>query len=83
MASEVLIEITQEDREWARQLSEEKRILDKQSLEVTAWREGHKEGREEGRREKLQITKNLKASGVSIDIIAKSTGLSPEEIARL
>ena len=83
MASEVLIEITQEDREWARQLSEEKFILDKQSRDVTAWREGHKEGLQEGRREnQLEVARNLKANGASIELITNSTGLTPEEIAR-
>ena len=42
------------------------------------------EGREEGKREKQQeIARNLKANGVPIDIIVKSTGLSAEEITAL
>ena len=50
--------------------------------------EGHAEGLEEGRAEgraesKLEDAKNLKCLGVSIDIIAKATGLSVEEIAKL
>jgi predicted transposase/invertase (TIGR01784 family) len=72
MASEVLIEITQEDREWARQLSEEKYILDKQSMEATVRRE-----------ERREVARNFKANGVSIEIIANSTGLSQEEITGL
>ena len=86
MAGEVLIEITQEDIEWARQLSEEKYILDRQQMiydaKQEARQEGLQEGRQEGRQEKtLEVAKNLKANGVAIDIIAQSTGLSPEEIA--
>ena len=88
MASEAIINITQEDREWARQLSEEKYVLDMQSMRVTAKREGRKEGREvglvEGRAEGLkEAAKKLKAHGVSIEIIIQSTGLSNEEIASL
>lgn len=50
--------------------------------------EGHAEGLEEGRAEgraesKLEDAKNLKCLGVSMDIIAKATGLSVEEIAKL
>ena len=41
---------------------------------------GREEGREKGREEKINIVRNLKALGLSTDIIAKSTGLSPEEI---
>src|SRR5574344_526320 len=42
--------------------------------------EGKKEGREEG---KKSIAKSFKESGVSIDIISKSTGLTIEEINNL
>jgi len=69
MASEVLINITREDIEWARQLSEEKYILDRQMMIYDAKQEG-----------RLEIAKNLKANGVSVEIIAQSTGLSFEEV---
>ena len=43
---------------------------------------GREEGLEKGRAEKtLEVAKNLRASGVSIEIIAKATGLPQEEIA--
>jgi flagellar biosynthesis/type III secretory pathway protein FliH len=50
--------------------------------------EGKKEGREEGKKEgreegKKSIAKSFKESGVSIDIISKSTGLTIEEINNL
>ena len=50
--------------------------------------EGLKEGREEGRaegraEEKLAIARGMKAGGMSIEMIAKYTGLTPEEIAAL
>ena len=51
---------------------------------VTARGEGRLEGRAEGRAEgKSEAAQNLKRLGVSVDIIAKATGLSVEEIAAL
>ena len=55
---------------------------------VTARGEGRLEGRAEGRLEgraegKSEAAQNLKRLGVSVDIIAKATGLSVEEIAAL
>ena len=53
-----------------------------------AYADGEKAGREEGRsegaaQEKREIAKNLKNSGIPIDVIAKNTGLTQEEIAAL
>ncbi|WP_277232387.1 hypothetical protein [Phocaeicola salanitronis] len=45
--------------------------------------EQRKKEREEGRKEeKAEMVKNLKQLGVSTDIIAKATGLPPEEIEK-
>ena len=45
---------------------------------------GLNHARREGREEReLEVAKNLKANGVSIDIIAQSTGLTAEEIVNL
>ena len=45
---------------------------------------GMREGREEGKKEgKLEDAQNFKRLGVPADIIAKATGLSAEEIAKL
>lgn len=45
---------------------------------------GRAEGREEGQKEeRLRNAKNLKQLGVAIDIIAKATGLSAEDLADL
>jgi predicted transposase/invertase (TIGR01784 family) len=45
---------------------------------------GEEKGREEGHAEGMaKAALNLKALGVSTEIIVKSTGLSPEEIAKL
>ena len=57
-----------------------------------AYADGEKVGREEGEKiglargvtqEKREIAKNLKKSGIPIDVIAKITGLLPEEIEKL
>ena len=50
--------------------------------------EGHAEGLEEGlekgrAEERLEIARNLKSSGIPVDVIIKSTGLSEDEIAAL
>ncbi len=46
--------------------------------------EGRKEGREEGKiEERTEIAKNLIKSGVSVEIIMQSTGLTREEIEKL
>jgi len=41
------------------------------------------EGRAEGHAKLIETARNLKSLGVSTDIISKSTGLLPEEIAKL
>jgi predicted transposase/invertase (TIGR01784 family) len=50
----------------------------------TGRKEGIKEGIEQGvLQEKVEIAKNLLKSGISIDVIIKTTGLSFEEIEGL
>ena len=47
-------------------------------------RKGLEEGKAEGKVEaKLQMAKDLRSNGVSLEIIAKCTGLSAEEIEAL
>ena len=47
-------------------------------------RAGREEGRSEGAaQEKREIAKNFKDSGIPIDVIAKNTGLTLEEIEAL
>ena len=51
-------------------------------------RESEKRGREEGKieganEEKLRIAKDMKASGLGFDFIARFTGLSEEAVAAL
>jgi len=96
MALNTLVNITQDEIEYARMSTLLKSELDYQSGMVDAERRGRQEGREEGRHEGREegrhegrhegmekAARNLKALGVSIEIIVKSTGLSPEEIAKL
>jgi predicted transposase/invertase (TIGR01784 family) len=64
----------------ARKMAEIKDSMDRAQLKYDARQEGLHEGRAEGRAE---TARNLKSLGVSTDLIIKSTGLSPEEIARL
>ncbi len=45
---------------------------------------GHEKGREEGRKEeKIEVAKNLLKAGVSVDLIAESTGLPQAKIKQL
>ena len=67
MASEVLIEITEDEKEWVRQMSELKYQLDTHSSLVTAERKGRQEGLKEGKQEIIDLLKS---------------GKSPEEIIR-
>ena len=46
--------------------------------------EGLAEGRTKGRaEERIEIARNMKENGLSVDLIAACCGLSPEEIAKL
>jgi predicted transposase/invertase (TIGR01784 family) len=88
MASQVLINISRDEVERARLMSEYKYAVDTQSKVVQARREGKEEGKIEGKAEgklegKLEIAKTLKALGDPLETIAQITGLSPEEIAGL
>ena len=54
------------------------------SGERAGFSKGERAGAERGAmQEKIGIAKNFKESGIPIDIIAKNTGLSEEEIAEL
>ena len=48
---------------------------------ATAKMQGREEGREEGRElGHKDVARTMKAQGISIDLIAKCTGLTPEQI---
>ena len=73
MAGETLMEITQDDRERARLLSEEKYILDKQNMEVHFKREGKREGA-------VEIARKALSKGLSFEYTSEITGLDIETI---
>ena len=88
MACEAMIHITREDRERARKLSEDKYILDTQSMRVSAWKEGLQEGLQKGlkegeKKEKFEIARKLKGMTIPVSQIAESTGLTVEDIEKL
>ena len=76
MASEVLINVSRDEIERARLLSELKYELDTQSNLVHAKREGLKEGRE-------AVARNALAKGLSLELIHDITGLDIEAIKSL
>lgn len=46
--------------------------------------EGRADGKAEGRAEaQIEMARNLKSMGISLDVITKATGLTPEDITRL
>jgi predicted transposase/invertase (TIGR01784 family) len=67
-------------------------VVDERILREAATKKGYNEGMQKGLEkglekgrieEKLENARNLKNNGVSIDLIAKSLGLPPEEIEHL
>ena len=64
-----------------------KELTREEDLEISrldGYEEGERAGAERGAmQEKIGIAKNFKKSGIPINIIAKNTGLSEEEIAAL
>jgi predicted transposase/invertase (TIGR01784 family) len=80
MAVETLVNITQDEIEYARMCNLIKSELDWRSGMVNAKREGLAEGRSE---EKLEIARKMKAAGRSLSEIEEFTCLPPETIERL
>jgi predicted transposase/invertase (TIGR01784 family) len=61
-----------------------KEYWDNYSILTTSYNKGRAEGRAEGElNERLKNARSLKENGVAIDVIAKSIGLSLEEIENL
>jgi len=75
-AVDILYEISADEKVRAEYNARQKAWMDRQSQFDGYFKKGRVE-------EKLEIARNLKALGISAEIIAKSTGLSPEEIAKL
>jgi predicted transposase/invertase (TIGR01784 family) len=76
MAVETLINITEDEKEFARMTTLIKSELDYRSGMADAERKGRNEA-------SLDIARNLKGMGLSISQIAEGTGLSPETIAEI
>ena len=84
MAGDLLMSISQDEKERAVFRSRRMYQTDMDSNMATAERRGEIKGRAEGRAEgRVETARNLKSLGVSTDLIIKSTGLSQEEIAKL
>jgi len=80
MALETLVNITQDETEYARICNQIKSQLDYQSGMVNAKREGIKEGRAE---EKLEIARKMKNTGRALSEIMEFTGLTAESIEQM
>ena len=83
-AKKVLDEISQDEH--ARRLAElrEKYIMDQKATEAAGYDKGLETGIKQGETNKtLELAQKLKAEGVDINIICKTTGLSIDEINNL
>ncbi|MEL3908962.1 MAG: hypothetical protein P1P64_08160, partial [Treponemataceae bacterium] len=92
MANEVLLTVTEEERQIARELSEYKYQLMVQGEREEARKEGLAEGLSKGEargiqkgayQTRLETAKNLLHMGLSVEQISKATGLSELEIGEL
>jgi predicted transposase/invertase (TIGR01784 family) len=84
MAYDLLTNISQDADERARFRARRKFQMDIAHDRIVSFEEGKLEGMLEGERKaKLEDARNLLANGVSLEIIAKSIGLSPDEIRSL
>jgi predicted transposase/invertase (TIGR01784 family) len=84
MAVETLVNITQDEIEYARMCNLIKSQLDYQSGMVNAKREGREEGLAEGmEKEKLEIARKMKNAGRPLSEIEEFTGLPTETIEQI
>ena len=83
-AGEILMTISEDEKEWARQISRLKGEWDFKSSVVTAKREGLAEGREEGIKIGVETAaRGMKAENIPLETIVKITGLTAEQVASL
>ena len=75
-AVDILYEISADEKVRAEYNARQKAWMDRQSQFDGYFKKGKAEG-------KVEDARNLKALGIPTDIIVKSIGLSPEEIAKL
>jgi predicted transposase/invertase (TIGR01784 family) len=84
MASKIVLEISRDEVERARLMSEYKYVVDTQSKVVQARREGRRQGIQEGIQKKaIEFAQKLKSRGVAAEQIAEDTGLSLQQIEDL
>ena len=84
MAGELLMSISQDERERAMFRSRRMYQTDLQSNLATAEDRGRRIGQQEGRQEgKLEIARMMLSAGESIEKIMSYTGLTRQEITRL
>jgi hypothetical protein len=76
MASRILVTITREEKEWARELSEFKYEVDTQSRILNAERSGYQKGFLE-RMLDVETAWKLKDAGVAVGVIVSATGFLP------
>ncbi|MBR4375976.1 MAG: Rpn family recombination-promoting nuclease/putative transposase [Spirochaetia bacterium] len=75
-AGEILMEISEELREWSRKEMRYKAEVDKLAALATAREDGRTEG-------KLEVARGMKTEGIPIETIIKITGLTDEQIEAL
>ena len=80
MAGEVILDLSRDEAEYFRLMSEYKYEVDMQSARVSSERKGRAEGRAEG---VIDTARNALAKGYSVEQVCDITGLDPETIARL
>jgi predicted transposase/invertase (TIGR01784 family) len=78
MASELLMEISQDERQRAIMRSRRMYETDRMSDLLTVKDEGRDEGRNEERRKNIKLMYNQ--LGLSVEVIAKAFGLSEQEV---
>ena len=84
MAENIFRDVTLDERAWVEKRSRELAEHTRASEIYQAREEGIEQGKASGRAaEKLEMAKALKVKGVSIDIIAETSGLPVEEIEKL
>ncbi len=72
------------EKEFIEYEQEIKRIRDEKAVLAQKLDDATEKGRKEGRKEReIEVAKNLLKAGVSIDIIAQTTGLPRAEITQL
>jgi len=83
-AIDIIDQMSMDEKEWNLYISRQRAIWDYNTGMRTAREEGMKKGVEEGAKlEKLEIARNMLKEKVDIQIIAKVTGLTKEEIEKL